>query len=230
MKCPRSLPGSLPRSPSSRRCALLLAPLLALHLGCRPSAPRTPEALRAAYTDALRRDDPDAAYRLLAPELQAQLSLDRFRARWRGGPADRAHQLAELEALDPGRHPAVLGGTTTHESGAVLRWAEIAGEYKIVAGLPLDLDTATPAQAIRTWIAAIRAMDRDRLEALITEDLRARIADDWRERVDQIEARLAEAGALELSADGETALLRYAPGRALVVVQSAAGWRIDALN
>ncbi|MBK8265947.1 MAG: hypothetical protein IPK80_32040 [Nannocystis sp.] len=213
-----------------RRPKLLFALLPALILACRPSAPRTPEALRAAYADALRRDDPDAAYDLLAPELQAELSRERFRGRWSASPSDRALQLAELEALDPGRRPAILGGTTAHQGGVVLRWAEVASEYKLIAGLPVSPGTATPAQAIRAWIAAIRAADSARLEALLTEDLRARITDDWRERVDQIEARLAEPGALELSPNGETALLRYAPGRALVVVQSAAGWRIDALN
>ena len=206
---------------------LAIALALAAPLACKPRAPRSPEALRDAYAAALRRDDADAAYALLAPELQATLSRDAFRQRW---SEQRQAALADLEAVDDARRAAVLGGTTVHRGGAVLRWAEVAGAYQVVGGLPGLPDASTPAQAVRAFIAAVRAADLDRLGALLSDDLRAHMENDWHDRALLIEARLAEPGGLELAADGESAILRYAPGRALVLVQGDAGWRISVLE
>lgn len=209
---------------------LLLPVVLALAPACASQKIRTPEALRDAYAGALRRDDPEAAYRLLAPEVQARISRDEFVRRWRESPGEREVALADLEAVGDDQKAALLGATTVHEGGAVLRWAEVAGAYAIVGGLPGLPDTSTPAQAIRAFIAAVRSADLDRLAGLLSEELRARMADDWQERVDLIEARLGEPGAVELSADGSAALLRYAPGRWLSLEPSASGWRITALK
>ena len=206
---------------------LALALALAAPLARTPRAPRSPEALRDAYAAALRRDDADAAYALLTPELQATESREVFRRRW---SEQRQAALADLEALDESRRAAVLGGTTAHRGGAVLRWAEVAGTYRVVGGLPGLPDASTPAQALRAFIAAVRAADLDRLGALLSDDLRARMEDDWQDRALLIEARLAEPGGLELAADGASAILRYAPGRALVLVQDEAGWRISVLE
>lgn len=204
--------------------------VIALAAACASQKIRTPEALREAYAAALRRDDPDAAYRLLAPEVQARISRDEFARRWRESPGEREVALADLDAVGDDQKAALLGATTIHEGGAVLHWAEIAGTYKIVGGLPGLPDTSTPSQAIRAFVAAVRTADLDQLAGLLSEELRARMADDWQERVDLIEARLGEPGAVELSADGSTALLRYAPGRWLSLEPSSAGWRITALK
>lgn len=45
-----------------------------------------------AYREALERDDAAAAYRLLSPSVQQQLSLEKWSARWKETPLERAAQ------------------------------------------------------------------------------------------------------------------------------------------
>ena len=64
-----------PSSALPARALLTLTAVLALAPACRSTGARSPEALRDAYAQALRKDDPDAAYALLSPELQARNTL-----------------------------------------------------------------------------------------------------------------------------------------------------------
>ncbi|MBK9757288.1 MAG: hypothetical protein IPO88_28080 [Nannocystis sp.] len=221
----------MPRKPSALH--RLIPGLLALAFavpGCRSAgSARSPEALRDAYAQALRRDDPDAAYALLSPELQAATPRAAFRARWQAQTAERTAAQAALAALPPAQRAAIAGGQTTH-GALVLTWAEVAGHYQIVAGLPGLPDSSTPAQAIRAFLAAVRGADLRDLEALVSDELAARLRDDWGRRAALIEALLDQPGAIEYSSDMQRAVLRYEPGRALTLEQSPAGWRLTALQ
>ncbi|MEZ4452333.1 MAG: hypothetical protein R3B09_22895 [Nannocystaceae bacterium] len=214
--------------------AALACALAAALPGCGHRGYRTPEALREAYHQALARDDPKAAYALLTPEVQSRIAFEQFRARWEAEKADHQAALTELEAVTGAPEAAtrapVRGGTTVHPNGATLEWAEVGGRYLVVSGLPGLPDTSTPAQAIRAFVAAVRAADLAAIEALLSEDLRARLADDWEAQVGAIEARLETPGAIELSADNRQALLRYDGSRALILEQSDAGWKITSLR
>lgn len=207
----------------------LLAGLALVGCACRTSGARSPEALRDAYAQALRRDDPDAAYALLSPELQAATSRDAFRARWRAQTAERQAALTALAALPPAYRAPIAGGHTVHGEH-VLTWAEVAGTYQIVGGLPGLPDTSTPIQAIRAFLAAVRRADLRTLEALVSDDLASRLRDDWQRRATAIEALLDQPGALEFSSDMQRAVLRYEPGRALTLEQTTAGWRLTAVQ
>ena len=212
------------------RVILSLMTVLALAPACASRTIRSPEALRAAYADALKRDDPKAAYALLSPELQAKTSLEEFTARWSAEAADHEAAAADLEALSPERSAPLLRGTTVHSDGTILSWSGSSGEYQITAGLPGIANISTPAQALRAFIAAIRSADLVALEAVLSEELRARINDEWEARADAIEERLAVPGAIELSADSQQALLRYDRGRSIALIQSPSGWQITSLQ
>lgn len=205
---------------------LLLALVLA---ACRSSGARSPELLRDAYAQALRKDDPDAAYALLSPQVQATTTPEAFRARWQAQSAERSEATAALEALPKTHQRPIPGGQTVH-GDRVLRWAEVGGKYQIVDGLPGLPDTSTPAQAIRAFLAALRAADLHTLESLVDDDLATRLADDWNRRATAIETLLAQPGALEFSNDMQRAVLRYEPGRALTLEQTPVGWRLTALQ
>jgi hypothetical protein len=196
---------------------------------CRASGARSPEALRDAYAQALRRDDPDAAYALLSSELQATTSRAAFRARWQAQAAERKAALTALTALPPAYRAPIASGQTVHGKH-VLTWAEVAGTYQIVGGLPGLPDTSTPAQAIRAFLAAVRRADLHTLEMLVSDDLASRLRDDWERRASAIEALLDQPGALEFSSDMQRAVLRYEPGRALTLEQTTVGWRLTALQ
>src|SRR5690606_38067887 len=116
------------------RAALVFAGTLCL-ASCATRAPRTPERLYAAYMDALRRDDPSAAYALLSPELQATLPRAEFDARWK---AQAAEHRAILAAREPNPPPIAYRGTTVHEGGRILVWAAAPGNkaFYVESGLP----------------------------------------------------------------------------------------------
>ncbi|HGG56299.1 MAG TPA: hypothetical protein ENK31_00710 [Nannocystis exedens] len=216
------------RDPHRFRIAALALALCTA--ACASRRLRSPEALRAAYADAINRDDPAAAYALLSPELQARISPEEFALRWARQAEDREAAAADLEALPPAQAQPLYRGQTLHSNGAELRWSYASGAYQIYAGLPGQADISTPAQALRSFIAAIRSADFTALEVLLSEDLRARLGDEWQARVDAIEERLAEPGAIELSPDNQQALLRYDRGRAVALVQSPHGWQITSFQ
>lgn len=208
---------------------LLLGASLLASTACRSSGARSPEALRDAYAQALRRDDPAAAYALLSPQLQAATTRAAFAARWKAQTREREAALAAIKGLPPTHRAAILGGQTVH-GDRVLAWVQVAGHYQIVHGLPGVPDISTPAQAIRAFLAAVRSADLHTLEVLISDDLAARLRDDWNRRATIIEALLEQPGSIEYSSDMLRAVLRYEPGRALTLEQSPAGWRLTALQ
>ena len=215
----------LPRFTSS----LLLGASLLAATACRSPGARSPEALRDAYAQALRRDDPAAAYALLSPQIQAATTRAAFATRWKAQTRERQVALAAIKSLPPTHRAAILGGHTIH-GDRVLAWVRVAGHYQIVHGLPGLPDSSTPAQAIRAFLAAVRSADLHTLEALVSDDLAARLRDDWNRRATVIEALLEQPGAIEYSSDMLRAVLRYEPGRALTLEQSPAGWRLTALQ
>ena len=196
---------------------------------CKTGGARNPEALRDAYAHALRRDDPDAAYDLLSPELQATTPRATFKARWRAQAREREAALTDLRDLPKTHRAAVLGGQTVH-GHHILTWAQIAGHYQIVHGLPGLLDSSTPAQAIRAFLIAVRRADLHTLEGLVSDPLAARLREDWSRRALVIEALLEQPGSIEYNPDMTRAVLRYEPGRALTLEQSPAGWRLITLQ
>jgi len=210
------------------RAALVFAGTLCL-ASCATRAPRTPERLYAAYMDALRRDDPSAAYALLSPELQATLPRAEFDARWK---AQAAEHRAILAAREPNPPPIAYRGTTVHEGGRILVWAAAPGNkaFYVESGLPSQARLDTPAAAIRTFLAAIRQADRTLLLAVLHDDLRTALREDWESRVAAMEAALQRPGALEVSADRRRAELRYAQGRALRLEHGTAGWQVTGLE
>lgn len=224
-------------SPSLRLptlCTLVLASLAsfgALALaGCAAAAKRSPEGLREAYAAALRSDDPDAAYELLAPEVQARTDRDEFRERWKKDRAQHDAALAAIDGLDDDREAAVLTGTTTHEGGAVLRWTYTELGFLVIDGLPGLPDTSTPAATARALIAALRSATDEQLERVLSPALIEQLGGEWKARADAIEKALELPGAISYSADNSLAVLHYGAGSAITFEQTPQGWRISEIR
>ena len=204
--------------------------LLVAILGCGHTHPRTPEQLRAAYARALATNDPDAAYALLAPEVQAKISREDFRTRWKGQPRERRAAAAAVQRLPEQQSLALREATTAHGNGATLRWVDIDGRYRVVSGLPGVPNRETPSQAIRAFLDAVRAADWSGIRALLSDELAARLQEDWLARAAAIERALDQPGNLYLSRDSRRAELRYDRGRSLLLEQSPTGWNIIAIE
>jgi hypothetical protein len=207
----------------------LLAPL-GMVPACKRATTPSPEKLREAQLSAMKADDPSAAYALLSPEVQARVPKAEFIARWKDMKAERAAIVRAAEAMPEAEATAAREGTTVHDGGRVLSWTLVGDRYLVVEGLPGRPRTATPAEAIRSFLAAARATDLSRVRALFGEELATSLQEDFGARVDAIERALEDPGAIELSSDEQRAELRYEPDRAVRLVQTDAGWRITALE
>lgn len=221
-------------SQAARRFATLRAlPILALMLvgtACAAGAKRSPEGLRDAYAAALRADDPDAAYALLAPEVQARTDIEAFRKRWAASKQQHEAALEALDQLDDDRKAAVMTGTTTHEGGVVIHWTHTNQGFLVVDGLPGIPDTSTPAATARALVAMLRGISSAQLDRVMTTELLERFGEDWSARADAIEAALEEPGSLSYSADNSRAVLRYGGGRTITFEQTTGGWRVSELR
>jgi len=190
----------------------------------------SPERLVDAHLAALEANDPRAAYALLSPQAQAKTPYEAFEARWERDAAEREATIEAAKNRSPGERGATRAGTSVHSGGHVLHWTEVGGEYLVVSGLPGHQQSATPAQAIRAFITAVRRADLTEIRGLLTEELAEALDDDWEARVDAIERALDQPGSLELSADLKRAALRYEPNLAMTLEQTAQGWRILSLQ
>ena len=204
--------------------ALLLAPACAKH------AQRSPEKLRDAYVDALKGADAKAAYALLSPELQQQITYEEFAARWKAHDDERAAAVKGAAKLSQAQREPVHEGTTAHAGGHVITWTESDDRWYVVDGLPGTPTTTTPAQTIRALIAAVRTTDMTRIRSLLGDELADAIGEDWQARVEAMEAALDRPGSIELSSDLRRAELRYEQGRVLTLQQTPRGWRITSLE
>lgn len=198
--------------------------------GCAAAGPRSPEALRQAHLSALEKNDPKAAYALLAPEARARGDYATFLARWKADAKERAATKASAKKLPSALREPVKGGTSVHDGGAVLTWAEIGGRWLVTSGLPGDRVAATPAEAIRGFVAAARTADLAGVQRYLAPELAESIRRDFAARVEAIDAALAKPGAIELSDDLRRAQLRYEPSRVITLEQTPQGWRITALE
>lgn len=190
----------------------------------------SPERLVDAHLAALQANDPHAAYALLSPQAKAKTPYEEFEARWKADATEREATIKGIEERPADQLGALHGGTTVHRGGHELHWTEVGDRYLITAGLPGRPQTETPAQTIRSFIAAVRKAQLASVTALLGDELSAALDEDWQTRVEAIEAALEEPGALELSSDLRRASLQYDAQHALTLEQTADGWRITALQ
>jgi hypothetical protein len=204
--------------------------LLTSSSGCAAGAKRSPEGLRDAYAAALRADDADAAYALLAPAVQARTDLAAFRERWKSSASQHESALKGIEKIDDDREAAVLTGTTTHEGGVLMHWTHTSLGFLVIDGLPGIPDTSTPAATARALVAVLRGVSDIQLERVLSTEMLERLGEDWTARADAIEAALEQPGAISYSADNSRAVLQYGAGRAITFEQTSSGWRVAELR
>lgn len=217
-------------SAAAKHLSIVTLALVLTSTACAAGAKRSPEGLRDAYAAALRSDDPDAAYALLAPEVQARTDIEEFRKRWKQSESQHEAALKALDELDEDRQAPVMTGTTTHPGGVVIHWTHTNQGFLVVDGLPGIPDTSTPAATARALVAVLRGISSAQLERVLATEMLEQLGEDWSARADAIEAALEEPGSLSYSADNSRAVLRYGGGRAITFEQTTGGWRVSELR
>lgn len=189
-----------------------------------------PEAVRDAYQSALADDDADAAYDLLSPAAQAEISRADFKTMWEEAKGQRKRQQEQLDELSKDERKPVMFATTTHGQDKILYWAHVDGHYRIVSGLPGLPDRSTPRAALLGFVSAASADRLETLSAYLAPDLADALREEWEARGDAIVEALSLPGSPEVSPDKTRAVLRYAPGRRIVLERADDGWRIVLLE
>lgn len=214
---------------NARTLQLSLIFALAVSSACGGLRSR-PDAVRDAYLDALEKDDADAAYDLLSAAAQAEISREAFRTMWKDAKGQRNRQQKELASLDKQAKQPVMFATTTHGPDKILHWAEVDGHYRIVSGLPGLPDRSSPRAALLGFVAAANEDRLESLSAYLAPDLAEALREEWEARGDAIVEALSLPGSPEVSPDRTRAVLRYAPGRRIVLERADDGWRIVLLE
>lgn len=128
--------------PDRLTLALLLPIAVLGGSACAPRLPpeATPLSTLARYREALVRDDPKAAYELMAHAAQQSLPYEQFAEQWKQTQPERAAQAAELQKILRGERPPAVGAQSSSRSSA----SSPAG---LPAGSPAGSPARSPAQA-----------------------------------------------------------------------------------
>lgn len=162
----------------------VVAGVSALQACHRPHAP-TPHAAVTLYANALRADDPKAAYALLSAALQKRTPYAEFAQRWRDQAVERAAQLKALtNDLQPALAPMVLTRSaiiatdaSASPTGAVQRTEFVKLGNYWYASTPLLAATfyATPESVLIALADALESPAAQTLVGVWTSDRQAEL-------------------------------------------------------
>ncbi|MDH5675570.1 MAG: hypothetical protein OEZ06_25835 [Myxococcales bacterium] len=196
--------------------------LCALLLGCAHGPPAKvppPEQTSDAFFAAVRDDDPAAAYALLDPELQAELTRERFDAQWR----DSRKELLQWQMAVARRDvEAKARARVELENGeeVVLRLEQ--GAWRLEGGI---LDAQAGATPLDTVAALRRALRRQSLPALLALLSRERRAA-WQAAFEESLAATEDPLDLRVEIKGDEAIVHLSGGGEVHLKKEAGRWRI----
>lgn len=170
--------------------------------GCGGRAAEVASPLRtlARYREALERDDPRAAYELLAEPLRHSLPFDEFAQQWKETGAERAAQLSALRAVRLSGRPAGLSQravvTLSQGSQLVLEPAPGTGsgrspsDWRVLDPDLTRVRAETPEAALRLLLTAIDQRSLPAMLRLLSPAERLLIESELRERAERLRAAL----------------------------------------
>jgi hypothetical protein len=205
--------------------------LATLAVGCGPSAASTrggaapaPELVR--WVDAVRRDDARAAYALLSPGRQKEVSYDDFERRWKETKVERERQAAALEAGLKDRPQLGERATVTLTGDKTATLVHEQGEWHMEAPLMGSARASSPQEALRLFAEALEARSFEGVLRLLTSTRR----DGLNEKLVQFLGGLKSHAGGEIEITGDRATLRWNDGKTrwkVTLRQEGGEWRID---
>jgi hypothetical protein len=194
---------------------MIVASLLsAVAVGCQKGASsRTPELAHQQFRSALARNQIDEAYAMLAPEVQATVSHDRFAEIWHESAEIRAKWLGQ----PPGKTSVDVVGTSIL-AGKATTWTLQGDTFVAEAPSPPRAPQYTSPQALLRGLAAqlrktAQAIENGHCHA--RPDACREFTDDLHVDARSLEAALSDAARLEID---------HAAGRATVFRENGEIW------
>jgi hypothetical protein len=204
------------------RCALVLA----LAAGCARPVPE-PQSVLGSYVAALERDDPCAAWTLLARPVRIRISEAEFTRRWRESPDERRAQAARLRARLAAAGPDPRAALTFPDGSQVALVRE-ERQWRMVSATLGDLHAATPEEALRHFVTAVESRRYDLLLGILADPLRGEVERQVRERLERLRAALDRPHDLEVN--GDRARFQYDPRFRIDLQRQNGEWRVYDLN
>jgi hypothetical protein len=196
--------------------------LAALLVACAQTPPpRVPDPAQTGvrFTAALKRDQPEAAYALLDPELRASLERERFLRLWRENRAELlelAERFARTEVKAQARAQAAL------EDGERIALVLEKGRWRIEGGVLDAQALATPLDAV---LELRRALERQSLPLLLRVLSRERRAA-WQAAFGQTIDRTSDALDLRVEVHGDEAIVHLTGGGEVHLKREAGRWQV----
>lgn len=197
---------------------ILLTSTLLLASACGRPATNGPQGALRRYINAVRANQPLAAYALLSPQAQKSLPKEEFLDRWRRFRPELLHQAKEMEAaladklLRLNAQVALPQGQTRrlrYEKG----WRLSDGVHTIAA--------KTPRDAVLALIAAAERRDYQAVKAMMTPRVAKAFEEQIDKRIKAVRAGLAQG----LRVSGDRASLRFGRFK-LELVKVGGRWRV----
>ncbi len=196
--------------------------LVVLWAGCLPPAhPDTRASLRA-WTDAVDKDDPAVAWRLVSAQARRTTSETEFTRKWRELAEERREQAAAL------RHP----GAQPIENARIRLGARVAqvvrepGGWRVLSPKLERVGASTPEEALARFVRALEARDFDAALQLLGDPLRGALERELNDRLSRLRTLVGK----PIPVDGERAKLRYDSRYLIELIKENGAWQIHDLN
>jgi len=210
------------RMASARLGAVALAALVG---GAHAPSVARPESGLAAYAKAIERDDPRAAYALLAADVKQRTSEADFTARWRAAVEERKAQQADLAAAVAAGHVTERARVVRPDGRAGVVVLESSG-WRVTNPRSSEPGPQTPEEAVRRFARALELRSVDALLALLSDPLRSLVEHELDERLTRLKKALGQ----PVTVDGDHARLFYDPRFHVDLKRENGTWRVADFN
>lgn len=197
--------------------ALVLA---VLGLGACTTRRDGPRQTVERYIAAVRANRPEVAYGLLDEKLRRRVSKNDFITRWRAARKELGDQATQLrKGLD---RPLSVTARVDYPGGASSRLVWSDGSWSIKDGVTVKVQTATPEDAVRAFIAAVEQRDYHLVMQLVSRSMRESIEHEITDRLSRLKKGLKQ----KIEVTGNKARLQYDRRYKIELVKENGQWKI----
>jgi len=181
-----------------------------------------------SYVEALRSDDPRAAWDMLAKTVRDETSFEEFQAQWQQSRTEREQQAERLESLlerdsDLGERSAVR-----YDDGKSAFLRREDGQWRIDTGILSRTVAGEPRDAVALFSRALKERSFERVLAVLTRQRREAISREVARFAESLERNRAKVAVQRTSPD--RAVMRWEDDGTLYRITLArenGEWRID---